>query len=268
MLVGSGGIALAFFGTGGVAINVRVGDPAFGWEADHIEPGVSLVQADPVKKGALANLACVGNVAVVVKAAMNDVEKIVGSRGIVTGKHGGAERLIVWFDSRTVAAITPDDVIRIEAWGINFGLPDWPELLPRSLSPELFDRLPIREESGKLRIGVSRILPGSLMGSGVGSGNTLRGDVDIQSTDAAAVKLHGLDGLRLGDIVAIADFDTTFGASMRQGAVTIGVIIHGASRLSGHGPGVTTLLSAADARRIEAYETPVNLAELYGLAGR
>ena len=28
-------------GTGGIAYNVRVGDPAFGWAGDHVEPGVS-----------------------------------------------------------------------------------------------------------------------------------------------------------------------------------------------------------------------------------
>ncbi|MDH5199706.1 MAG: DUF4438 domain-containing protein, partial [Candidatus Bathyarchaeota archaeon] len=29
-------------GTGGITYNVRVGDPACGWMADHVEPGVSL----------------------------------------------------------------------------------------------------------------------------------------------------------------------------------------------------------------------------------
>ena len=28
-------------GTGGITYNLRVGDPACGWEADHVEPGVS-----------------------------------------------------------------------------------------------------------------------------------------------------------------------------------------------------------------------------------
>ena len=29
-------------GVGGITYNIRVGDPACGWEADHVEPGVSV----------------------------------------------------------------------------------------------------------------------------------------------------------------------------------------------------------------------------------
>ena len=29
-------------GVGGITYNIRVGDPACGWMADHVEPGVSL----------------------------------------------------------------------------------------------------------------------------------------------------------------------------------------------------------------------------------
>ena len=29
-------------GVGGITYNLRVGDPAVGWEADHVEPGVSV----------------------------------------------------------------------------------------------------------------------------------------------------------------------------------------------------------------------------------
>jgi len=30
-------------GVGGITYNIKVGDKAFGWEADHVEPGVSTV---------------------------------------------------------------------------------------------------------------------------------------------------------------------------------------------------------------------------------
>ena len=35
------GVPFVLPGTGGIAYNVKVGDPAFGWAGDHIEPGVS-----------------------------------------------------------------------------------------------------------------------------------------------------------------------------------------------------------------------------------
>ncbi len=33
-------------GTGGITYNVKVGDPAFGWAGDHVEPGVSTKNTD------------------------------------------------------------------------------------------------------------------------------------------------------------------------------------------------------------------------------
>jgi len=59
-------------GTGGITYNLRVGDLACGWEADHVEPGVSMEnkENDP-RSGqgpntALNVLSCVGNQARVV----------------------------------------------------------------------------------------------------------------------------------------------------------------------------------------------------------
>jgi hypothetical protein len=42
----SQGISRVLPGMSGIAYNARVGDPAFGWAADHVEPGVSIAHAD------------------------------------------------------------------------------------------------------------------------------------------------------------------------------------------------------------------------------
>ena len=47
-----------------------------------------------------------------------------------------------------------------------------------------------------------------------------------------------------GDLVLIEDHDNTHGPHYRQGAVSIGVIVHSDSFTSGHGPGVTVIMSA------------------------
>jgi hypothetical protein len=58
----------------------------------------------------------------------------------------------------------------------------------------------------------------------------------------------GLEGLRIGDIVALADADHRYGRGYREGYLTIGVISTGQCMLFGHGPGPSTLLSGpADA---------------------
>ena len=47
---------------------------------------------------------------------------------------------------------------------------------------------------------------------------------------------------------AIIDHDSTVGWSYRKGAVSIGVIIHGDSMYSGHGPGCQTIMTSAAGR--------------------
>lgn len=95
--ISSTGAPMVLPGVGGVTYNMQVGDPACGWEADHVEPGVSIEnkENDP-RFGQAANVAlnvlsCVGNEAFVVSGDAK------GARGIVTGKHGGIEHVLVDF---------------------------------------------------------------------------------------------------------------------------------------------------------------------------
>ena len=86
---------MVFPGVGGITYNVRVGDLAVGWMADHVEPGVSIrnkEKEDRFPHGpnyALNVLSCVGNEAVVVTGDAK------GENGVVTGKHGGIEHVLV-----------------------------------------------------------------------------------------------------------------------------------------------------------------------------
>ncbi|MEV8636922.1 DUF4438 domain-containing protein [Streptosporangium sp. NPDC051023] len=52
-------------GDGGVVLGVRLGDSAFGFDADHAAPGACLVHPDPQARHALTAYACVGNEVVV-----------------------------------------------------------------------------------------------------------------------------------------------------------------------------------------------------------
>ena len=58
----------------------------------------------------------------------------------------------------------------------------------------------------------------------------------------------GLDQLRIGDILAVRDHDHTQNRGYREGAITIGIINHADSFMTGHGPGVMDLLSCATAK--------------------
>ena len=48
-------------GTGGITYNVKIGDPACGFECDHVEPGVSTKNYDEMKNNAYNYLSCIGD---------------------------------------------------------------------------------------------------------------------------------------------------------------------------------------------------------------
>jgi hypothetical protein len=58
-----------------------------------------------------------------------------------------------------------------------------------------------------------------------------------------SLELSDSPAVRLGDLVAIAELDARFNAGYRRGWLTVGLVVHGASPLPGHGPGVTVLLT-------------------------
>jgi hypothetical protein len=232
---------------GGIVYNVKVGDPAFGWAGDHIEPAVSAL-IDEEKRTNRLNLAfnflaCVGNEAVVLSGEAK------GARGTVTGHHGGVEHVLIDFDDRALEKMAVGDKILIRACGQGLKLADHPDVKLYNLAPEVLRRMGIVERKKWLEIPVAAKIPAALMGSGIGHPDPATGDYDITTQDPKMVKRHGLDALRLGDLVAIMDADNTFGRHFYTGAVTIAIVVHSDSVLSGHGPGVTTLISAREGIR-------------------
>ena len=52
--------------TGGISYNVKIGDSAFNWVGDHVEPGVSIRNENTTENAALTTFSCIGNEAKVV----------------------------------------------------------------------------------------------------------------------------------------------------------------------------------------------------------
>lgn len=226
-------------GIGGINYNVKLGDPAFGWAGDHIEPGVSLYHDNKDFSEYLNILSCIGNEAIVMSGDGK------GKRGFVTGKHGGAEDVMVYFEDETLDKLCPEDKVLIRAHGQGLKLIDHPEISAMNIDPNLFEKLGIEENAdGTITVPVAAKVPPYLMGSGIGSNLSFRGDYDIMTHDPAKVKEFGLDKLRFGDIVLLEDCDNMYGRGFLTGAVAIGVIIHSDCFLAGHGPGVTVILAS------------------------
>ena len=252
-------------GVGGITYNLRIGDLACGWEADHVEPGVSVENKEnDARSGQAANtafnvLSCIGNKAMVVNGDAK------GAEGTVTGKHGGIEHVLVDFPLEILDKLVPGDRIIVKSFGLGLKLIDFPEIKVLNMDPELLAAWSPHPNDDKLEVQVTHIIPAAIMGSGLGANQVNSGDYDIQLFDEQIVKQYELESLRLGDIVAIIDADHSFGRIYRQGAVSVGVVIHSNCVTAGHGPGVTTLMTSSAGKIIPKISTKANIASLLNL---
>lgn len=244
-------------GTGGITLNATIGDCCIGWAADHLEPGVSSRNPDDTANAGYNTFSCVGNEATIISGDAK------GAKGVVTGKHGGIEHVMVYFKREDLEKMEIGDKISVASQGQGMTLCDYPEVLLRNMGPELLEKMNIKEEGGKVHVGVAKIIPACVMGSGLGSRTSTSGDYDITLHDPIMTEKYGLKELRFGDIVALQDADTRYGRTFRTGAVTIGVVIHGDSFLNGHGPGVTTLMACKDAEIVPFVDKDANLATYF-----
>jgi hypothetical protein len=220
-------------GTAGVVRGVRLGDLAFGHDADHAAPGVTVVHDDQAARHALVAFACAGNEVVVRSGAA------AGARGRVLGKRGEQGRVIAVFADDVLAELVPGDALTIRAFGQGAALPGEfaaAGAVQLNIDPELLSRL----APDVRRVPVRTAVPSELIGNGLGR-PAHQWDLDIGVDPVDAVR-HGLDGLRLGDLVAVTDLDVRHNAGYRAGWTTIGIVVHGASPLPGHGPGVMPIL--------------------------
>jgi len=259
------GVPMVLPGVGGITYNIRIGDPACGWEADHVEPGVSVEnkENDP-RFGQGANaafnvLSCVGNEAVVVTGDAK------GAKGVVTGKHGGIEHVLVDFQAEPLEKLMLGDKVLVRAFGVGLKLPDFPQIIVMNMDPRFLKALNPKPKGDKLEVPVTHIVPAATMGSGLGTNHTYSGDYDIQLFDKGVIKKHGLEDLRLGDVVAIMDADHSYGRIYKQGAVSVGIVVHTNCVTSGHGPGVTTLFTSSKGKIVPKIDAKANIATLLKL---
>lgn len=262
--IGYDGVPRVLPGTGGIVLNKRVGDRCVGLAGDHIEPGVALhnnqrevIGPRDGPNNALITYACVGNRARVISGPCT------GRVGLVTGKHGGINHVLVDFPSEVLMRLQIGDRVQIVAHGLGMRLPDHPRVEVLNASPSLLRRWGIVERDGALHVPVTHLVPARVMGSGLGKNTAWRGDYDIQLAERETRRRYRLGSLRFGDMVAIIDADVRRGPLYGRGRITIGVIVHGDSTVSGHGPGVTPLLTGPASVLRPLFAPNANLAEIF-----
>lgn len=234
--VGPDGQPFALPGMGGMTLGVHCGDPATGYASDHLEPGASVRHRDPGANMALQFLACVGNTVRV------ESGPAAGAVGHVIGQHA---YVLVDFPAPVSEQVTTGDAVTVTATGQGLVLPDHPAIVVKNCGPGLLARMPGGTmPDGRLEVHVAARIPAEAVGAGAGmvseyANTDLMGAYEGLGEDLSL----GLEGLRIGDIVAIADADHRYGRGYRPGFVTIGVISTGQCMLFGHGPGPSSLMS-------------------------
>ncbi|HEU5420879.1 MAG TPA: DUF4438 domain-containing protein [Streptosporangiaceae bacterium] len=234
--VGPDGQPFVLPGMGGVTLGVHCGDPATGYASDHLEPGASIRHREPGANMALQFLTCVGNQVTVQSGPA------AGAAGHVIGQHA---YVLADFADADQERLTAGDQVTVLACGQGLELTGHPGIRVKNCSPELLAAMPGgTQPDGRLAVHVAARIPAEAIGAGAGMVSEYA-NTDLMGAYAGLggdLSL-GLEDLRVGDIVALADSDHRYGRGYRPGYLTIGVISTGQCMLFGHGPGPSTLMS-------------------------
>jgi len=254
--VSADGVPFVSVGAGGICYTVRVGSAVHGWAADQVEPGASIANPDAAANEALLLHACVGNRVTVRTGAA------AGAAGVVTGKHEAFhayKHVLVHLAADVLEGLVPGDRLLVHASGRGMTVEGLPELACHSLGPELWEAWAPERAGGQVRLRVTRVLAPEVVGMGSGrvSGAT---SIALQAGADEA-----LDGLRIGDLVAVRDWDATYITGYHEDRVLVGVVSTGDSPVLGNGPATTILLSGPAAALDFEIDAGANLADLLEL---
>lgn len=244
------GVSYVPVGDGGIVLGLELGDSVFKLAADHAAPGACLLHPDAAARHALAAFACIGN-QVLVRTG-----PAAGANGTVVGKRGEAGRVIAGFRQADLALLRPSDEVLVRACGQGWR-PDGltADVTVMNLDPAILGVLPVQlaADGRTVTAGVRAVLPGRLAGNGIGR-PAASWDLDLQLTagdllagSSAAGGAAAAPEVLLGDLIAVTDIDARYNMGYRRGWLTVGVVVHGASPLPGHGPGITPILTGPSA---------------------
>ncbi len=221
----------------GINYTVKLGDPAFGWVANHTKPGVAIEGA---KGSALTAYACVGNEAVVVTGLGE------GEKGIVTGKHreheaGGADHVLLGFSDAALDKLRVGDSILVRTVGCGLQIEGHEDVRVLNLSPDVLERMDIQQTGDGLCAPVAAKVPGELMGYMIGMDRAP--SFDMMTDEADVLRSKGLDRLRFGDFVLLEDTDAVYGKGSMTGACAVGLVVAGDCPTGGRGVSIMPVLA-------------------------
>jgi hypothetical protein len=194
-----------------------------------------------------------------------------GAKGVVIGKHGyrlpgGAHHVLLHFGDDDLEKLAIGDKVLVRACGVGLRVEGFEDVKLNKMSPRLLENMGVTVEGSRLVVPVVAEIPGWILGAGVGWDASVKCvDYDIQTTCPEVVEELGLKELRLGDVISIPDHYDAWGRGRYEGAVTIGVIIHGFSDSGGHRPGVDPIMAAMPGRIRTRIDPDANVAYYLGI---
>lgn len=255
-------------GTGGITYNYRLGDSCMDLVGVHVEPGVSSEYGGPAKPaagpmGSPANFAynqfaCVGNPVTITGGPLD------GKKGYVIGKISGFG-VTLGFDREVIAQMQGTEHFHIRACGVGLQITAaGDDVMVHNLDPWVLEQMGIEEQDGIYSVPVRAVVPGFLVGPGVG-GSVIASSGQLMTEAGALNRQFGLDGLCFGDYIAITDLDMTSGRTFLEGAVSICQIVSSDSLSTGAGPGIMTVLASKTGRIRPVLSEGANLANILKL---
>lgn len=226
---------------GGVFYNVKLGDPVLGWDGLEIAiPGVAVRNPDESRNSALLLLSCIGNKAYLVRGG--DARPPF-PEGTVIGKHKDGF-VIVAFPKKVLETIVTGDKVHIRAVGQGLKFTDKSDVVVMNCSYDIFKNVAISEKGQAVRFPVVKILPSQVLSPGARTTDAFSGDFDMQYIPGKSV--YNIEELRIGDFVAITDYDFSTGLPrFVAGAISVAVIVHGGIQARSRGPGLCPILTSA-----------------------
>jgi hypothetical protein len=244
-------------GTGGINYNLKIGDKVFAWaNGDRATMGVAAegVGEDRIREAWLTYTS-IGNEVKILSGEAS------GKKGMVIGKFGNY--VLMYFDDDILGKLSIGDTLQAKACGIGLEIEGFKDVIAHGISPEVLEKLEIRNVAGKLEVPVVKEIPAEIVGQGAG-GSSLTGNWHIQTCYPPDIKEFGLDELRFGDLVLLKDTETDFGKGYYRGGATLGVVCSGPSDLSGMGIGVTPILSTRFGKLTARIDPSANIGKCLG----
>ena len=140
-------------GVGGINYNLKIGEKIFGWaSSDRATVGVAALGTGDT----WGNYTSIGNE---VRVIDGDAR---GEKGVVIGKF---ERyVLVHFEDDVVENLTIGTTLQAKASGIGLEIEGFEDVFAHNISPELLEKIEIRNTNGKLEVPVVKEIPAEIVG--------------------------------------------------------------------------------------------------------